>query len=63
MTRPDYVRCIQLHSRETYCSRKADMFEWMFVDPEHARLNEEQKGRLVTCPECKRLSSRHDPID
>lgn len=54
-TRPSYVCCIRKEGRLSYCGRDTG-FDFVFQSPEHARLNEEQGGRLVTCPECKKAA-------
>lgn len=56
--RPDYVKCVRRSAPssgtpgKTLCGRNFWSFEWTFQDVEHALQNEEQGGRLVTCPEC-----------
>ncbi len=50
--RPNFIRCIRDGEKKTsLCGRKLT-FEFAFENPEHARLNEEAGGRLVTCEDC-----------
>ena len=56
--RPDYIKCIahNMHREDSdkysWCGRKILIFEFHFLDIDHAALNGENKGRLVACPEC-----------
>jgi len=58
MKRPEYVACIRNdegskdHQHTALCGRYIWM-EFAFQGVEHAQLNKEQGGRLVTCPECE----------
>lgn len=53
--RQEWVTCIKAPDAApwtTICGREA-FGEFIFVDAEHARLNKEQGGRLVTCSGCE----------
>jgi hypothetical protein len=53
MKRPEYVKCIERTIsgvRQSWCGIVGA--EWRFQDLEHVRLNGEQEGRLVACPDC-----------
>ncbi len=61
-SRPEWVKCIQRQAMPAFslCGLFAPT-EWKFVDREHARLSEEQGGRLVACEECKSWADDVDP--
>lgn len=53
VNRPDWIKCIvQVRHVSTYCGRRPDMFEWTFLDLEHAESTVQQESRLVPCEEC-----------
>lgn len=56
MSRPDYIKCVLLGTKDepttTWCSRKTDAFEWAFLDATHAALTGRNGGRQVPCEKC-----------
>lgn len=54
--RPDWIKCVR-HTHEdlktqSWCGRRLEVFEFAFMDADHAAENGRQGGRLVACGEC-----------
>lgn len=54
--REEYINCIRhTHAeklKESWCGRQVDLFEWTFMNIDHAAYNALNGGRLVACPDC-----------
>lgn len=55
----DYITCIFNSNKDkqklSFCNRYIDA-EFHFLDYSHAKMNEDQHGRLVTCDECEKIA-------
>src|SRR5689334_4018398 len=51
---PEYVKCVDSINGVTWCGRKPAVFEFRFIDAQHAALARLQRQRLLVCPACRR---------
>ena len=53
MKRPDYIKCIRKDKNfnKSLCGR-GTVYDWMFVDIQHANDEVESGGRLTPCKFC-----------
>ena len=55
----DVNACIrQTHAERStmsWCGRRIEPFEWTFTDVDHALYNILNQGRILVCPDCKKV--------
>ena len=59
MGRPEYVKCVKRSAKGvehmTFCGREIWNSEFAFENADHAAENGMSGGRLVACPECRKI--------
>lgn len=59
MHRAEYIKCVKRTAKAveymTYCGREIWNSEFAFENADHAAENGMNGGRLITCPQCRKV--------